>query len=187
LLEDTIQLLSGRLGSAEPEGSSIKLAAVSMIIKGKDNPRILLIKRAERSGDPWSGQIAFPGGKRQPEDNTMRRTAERETKEEVGIDLRKSGRFLGYGPKVRTHTGSMDVVPAVFETMGSVKVSSNAEVATHRWVSLASILSPKARTSYRLQFGSSHVELPAIAVGDYVVWGLTYRILSELLGWDRVQ
>ncbi|KAG5458036.1 MAG: hypothetical protein BJ554DRAFT_1822 [Olpidium bornovanus] len=52
----------------------------------RGTPEILFIKRATRAGDRWSGHVAFPGGKQEPSE-TARQTAERETREELGLDL----------------------------------------------------------------------------------------------------
>jgi 8-oxo-dGTP pyrophosphatase MutT (NUDIX family) len=132
-------------------------------------------------GDPWSGQIAFPGGKMQPEDKTAKDTAIRETLEEIGVDLRRTAEFLGYGAVTRTHTGTMDVVPSVFELRKGVEISPNEEVASYRWVGLHDLLSPAAHSTYRLDFQGGARQLPAYEVGDYLVWGLTHRILSSML------
>lgn len=153
-----------------------------MILRNEANLEVLLIKRAEKTGDPWSGQIAFPGGKMQPDDRTVKYTAMRETLEEVGIDLNKVADFLGYGTLTTTHTGNMDVVPTVFMMKDAAEARTNEEVASYKWVELGDLLSPKATTSYQLSTPGGALELPAYEVGDYVVWGLTYRILNSLLG-----
>jgi len=163
----------------EPPQRGLRFAAVSIILRDRQSPNVLLIKRAERPEDPWSGQIAFPGGKMQPEDRTAKDTAIRETMEEVGIDLNRAGEFLGYGVVSRTHTGTMDVVPAVFELKESVEIRPNGEVASFRWVDLQDLLAPEAKSTYSLVLRG--VEMPAYVVGDYVIWGLTYRILSTML------
>ena len=180
-----MSLVSKNLVTQEPSSEGRRLAAVAMIVKDRDSPSILLIKRAERIGDPWSGQIAFPGGKMQEEDRTARDTAVRETREEVGFDLTGVSEFLGYGGVATTHTGGMDVVPAVFELRHEVDVRPNGEVASFRWVELGDLVAPKSRSTYILKFEGKSVELPALTSGDYVVWGLTHRILTSLLQDDQ--
>jgi 8-oxo-dGTP pyrophosphatase MutT (NUDIX family) len=115
------------------------------------------------------------------EDRTARDTAVRETMEEVGIDLNRSAEFLGYGRVATTHTGAMDVVPSVFVLKEEVEARPNEEVASFRWVDLDSLLAPAARSTHDLNSDGETVGTPAYAVGDYVVWGLTYRILSSML------
>src|SRR4029450_1300778 len=71
-------------------------AAVAVVLRpgAADSAELLLIERARKAGDPWSGHMALPGGRHDPEDVELRSTAERETLEEVGIDLR-GGELLG--------------------------------------------------------------------------------------------
>ena len=178
---DVLGRISKHLVAREPAPRGLRLAAVSIIIRDREAPKVLLIKRAERAGDPWSGQIALPGGKKREGDATAKDTAIRETNEEVGIDLGKSATFLGYASVTTTHTGTMDVVPSVFILDRNVKTSPNEEVASYLWADLVTILSPEARTTHRFEYGGEGVEMPAYAVGDYVVWGLTQRILSSVL------
>ena len=170
-----------RLVPHEPPQKGQRFAAVSIIVRDMQFPSVLLIKRAERTGDPWSGQIAFPGGKMQSGDGTARDTAVRETMEEVGVDLSRAD-FMGYAPTATTHTGNMEVVPAVFVLKESVEVKPNEEVASFRWIDLEDLLAPEAQYGYKLSHDGNYVELPAFKVDDYVVWGLTHRILSSMLG-----
>lgn len=180
-LPDSIAELVRRLGTSEPLQSGVRLAAVSVIMSEKEAPSVLLMRRAEHTGDPWSGQIAFPGGKMQFGDASARDTAVRETAEEVGIDLAVAGEFLGYGPLMLTHTGTMQVVPVVFLLKGPADVRLNAEATSYRWASLEELRREGARTTHQITFGDGFVEMPAYSVGDYVVWGLTYRILNGLM------
>jgi len=164
----------------EPPQKEQRFASVSIIIRDRWFPSVLLIRRAERKGDPWSGQVAFPGGKMQGGDKTARGTAVRETMEEVGIDLSRHAEFLGYGAVAMTHTGTINVVPSVFELKRIVEVRPNEEVASFRWVELEELQAPSAKATYDLN-SDGRVRMPAYVVGDYVVWGLTYRILSAFL------
>jgi 8-oxo-dGTP pyrophosphatase MutT (NUDIX family) len=178
---EIFEKVAKNLTTLEPKSQGLKFAAVSIILRDRDSPSVLLIKRADRAGDPWSGQIAFPGGKMQQGDGTARDTAVRETMEEVGIDLDKGAEFLGYAGTTTTHTGTMDVVPSVFVLKQAVDIKPNEEVASYRWVKIEDFLSPNGMSTYRLNYDGRTVELPAYTVGDYVVWGLTHRILSSVL------
>ena len=178
--DNIISEISEKLVSTEPEQGGLRLAAVAMILKDKSKPQVLLIKRSERRTDPWSGQIALPGGKMQNGDPSAKETAIRETIEEVGIDLHKA-EFLGYAEVIPTHTGTMRVVPCVFVLKQEVEVVPNGEVASSRWIGLKELLSPEARSTYQLNYGGRSVEMPSFVLDDYVIWGLTYRILSSIL------
>jgi 8-oxo-dGTP pyrophosphatase MutT (NUDIX family) len=177
---DVFSAIMKKLDSNEPPSGQMR-AAVSIVLQNREAPSILLIKRADREGDPWSGQVAFPGGKAQEGDATLKDTAIRETKEEVGIDLRTQAEFLGYFTPFKTHTGTLDVTPSAFLLKTEAEVKSNEEVASYRWVKLERLLSGRARSTYRLEFGGQAREMPAMLVDDYVVWGLTHRIISTLL------
>jgi 8-oxo-dGTP pyrophosphatase MutT (NUDIX family) len=178
---DLMEMIQGNLVADEPQQKGLRFAAVSMILRDRKSPSVLLIERARRADDPWSGQIALPGGKMQDGDISARATAVRETKEEVGIDLDGAADFLGYGEVTRTHTGTMDVVPSVFALNREVEVRPNEEVASFRWIELEDLLAPRARTNHQFGYEGKVVQMPAYAVGGYVVWGLTYRILTSML------
>jgi len=173
--------ITGKLQKSEPILGTVRVASVAIILDGREDPKTLLIKRANRPGDPWSGQVAFPGGKAQNKDKTVRETATREAREEVGLDLDRDGDFLGYFESFRTHTGTMDVVPSVFLLRNLGEVRPNGEVSSYRWAPLRELFSPEARTVYTLSFWNETQDMPAYRVGDYIVWGLTHRILSSLI------
>lgn len=182
MTNETLSAMLRKLETAEPVAKSRKLAAVSVIIAGDDSPKTLLIKRAERRSDPWSGQVAFPGGKMVESDGSLRQTAIRETREELGVDLARDADFAGYYVPFRTHTGNMEVVPAIFLVKREVKVIPNQEVSGYRWVGLDAFLSARAASRYHLEAGGVSRDMPAYMIGDYLVWGLTQRIVSSLFG-----
>jgi len=177
-----LRAVLSKLSRAQPEIKSKRLAAVSVMIAGEEKPSTLLIKRAEHSDDPWSGQIAFPGGKMGRGDGSAKETAIREAREEVGVDLSSGAEFVGYYVPFRTHTGDMDVIPAVFLLQKEVEATPNQEVSGCKWIPLEEFLNPRSASTYRFGVPGSSRDLPAYAVGDYVVWGLTHRIISSLLG-----
>jgi 8-oxo-dGTP pyrophosphatase MutT (NUDIX family) len=175
--------ITGKLRNDEPKVSGRLLAAVSVILRGKENPEVLLIKRAERDGDPWSGQVAFPGGRMREGERTAREVAIRETLEEVGVDLSEASEFLGYFDPFVTHTGTMNVVPSVYLLKREVEVRPNRrEVSSFIWTNLAKLLGPELRSTHKVGIQGQQVEMPAFVIGDYVVWGLTYRIVTTLMG-----
>lgn len=178
--EGIYQTITGKLAREEPRVEGRTLAAVSVILRGKDSPEVLLIKRAERTGDPWSGNVAFPGGKLEEGDKSAREVAIRETIEEVGIDLEATAVFLGYFEPFMTHTGTMNVVPSVFLLRRGVEVKHNEEVSSYMWADLSRLLGPGSRSTHRIEAGGGSIEMPAFVIGDFEVWGLTYRIVTAL-------
>ncbi|MDA4122419.1 MAG: CoA pyrophosphatase [Thaumarchaeota archaeon] len=173
--------LRNRLTRVEPAEKIPRETAAVAIIVGQsiqEGDRFLLIKRAERAGDPWSGQVAFPGGRVEQYDVSFAATAVRETREEVGVDLTRS-EFLGYmGPFVPRNR-MVRVVPAVYALTETVSVHPGPEVSSHRWVPFTELLSV---TNRGLETVSEvpGVAVPSFRFGDYVVWGLTERILTSL-------
>ena len=75
--------------------ASTRQAAVAVILRETANgPELLFIKRAEKEGDPWSGHMAFPGGHRDPGDDSLEAAARRETLEEIDLDL-SGAQYIG--------------------------------------------------------------------------------------------
>ncbi|MGD0091015.1 MAG: CoA pyrophosphatase [Nitrososphaerales archaeon] len=177
-----IQALSGKLYATEPSAGQLRRASVAVTFDDPESPSVLLIKRADLVGDPWSGQVAFPGGKAQEGDGTLKETAIRETREEAGIDLGQDADFLGYFMPFRTHTGTLDVFPAVFLLKRKVEVRPNKEVSSYRWVKLENLTAEQAKSSHQVDANGQPREVPALLVDGYVIWGLTHRIISSLLG-----
>ena len=178
-----LESLKGRLqreGSVPESGKGHPEAAVAIIINPKDRGgSILLIKRTERVGDPWSGQIAFPGGHKASCDRNFLETAIRESREEVGIDLREH-ELLGYFPVVYARTRRVQVAPFVFQLRKGVIVKSNEEVAEKFLVPLSILgASEIQRTEVKVDDGKLNVE--AYIYGGNTVWGLTFRIINILL------
>ncbi len=114
-------------------------------------------------------------------DESVRQTAVRETREEVGLDLDVNAAFLGYFRPFMTHTANMEVVPAVFLMKRVGRVVLNQEVSDFRWVPFDLFREPRSKSSHRLTVDGRSGEVPAYLVGDYVVWGLTQRIIEALL------
>src|SRR5262245_51926666 len=79
----------GRIHRSPPEpGATENVAAVALIlVPGHTGLETLFIRRAVRVGDPWSGQVGLPGGRRDPADVDLEHTAIRETREELAVDL----------------------------------------------------------------------------------------------------
>jgi 8-oxo-dGTP pyrophosphatase MutT (NUDIX family) len=160
-----------------------KSAGVAVIFR--DTPgeeEVLLIRRAERKDDPWSGQVAFPGGMVSAADKSFEETARRETAEEVGVDLSGGAAvFRGYMRDFKARTKEVTVVPSVFKLAGPSEVTPNAEVASYEWASLGQLATEETRSSYLIPRGGGKIPFPCIVHHGLVIWGLTERILSVIL------
>ena len=161
-------------------------AAVAIVVRdAAEGTQILLIRRAEHPDDPWSGHMAFPGGREDPDDENLLATAIRETFEELALDLRRAGRLLGQlAPLPAVARGrpvGMTIIPFVFELTTDVELSCSQEVAEVVWVPLDPLLDGRRRTTCAVDRGDGErVQLPAHDVDGRIVWGLTYRMLDNL-------
>jgi len=163
-------------------------AAVAAVLRERDaalGPEVLLIRRAERAGDPWSGHMAFPGGRREPNDADLLATALRETHEEVGLDLTAHARLLGRLDDVdavaRGQRVGMVIAPYIFALHADVPLAPGAgEVAEALWAPVLPLYRGDSRTTYPYTHGAVRYDLPAHRVGDRIVWGLTYHMLEAL-------
>lgn len=183
-----LQVLRSRL---LPESSVLKseqglpVAAVAIIINPNDRGgSVLLIKRTEREGDPWSGQIAFPGGHKSPKDQDFLETAIREAREEVGIQLHEH-ELLGILPLVSARSHRVRVAPFVFQLKTTVTVHSNDEVAESFWVPLNTLSGLRMRKSV-VRVADGTLTVDSYIYNKYVIWGLTFRTINLLLAKDIV-
>lgn len=166
----------------EPE---MREAAVAVILREVSGPtvEILFIKRAEKPGDPWSGHMAFPGGHRDPEDESLRAAAERETLEEIGLDL-ASARYLGplnqQRAVARGRPLNMLIAPHVFEITGNPSFTINYEVSEVVWAPLPPLVSGDLHdTEARPLAGKPTVFNGYRLAEGHFVWGLTYRMVKS--------
>jgi 8-oxo-dGTP pyrophosphatase MutT (NUDIX family) len=180
---DFARAISRVLSNDEPIALEASETAAVAIIFGRDVGReeLLLIRRSERENDPWSGQIALPGGRAEKGDGSFRDTAVRETREEVGMDLEAEARFLGYLGSFQARTRSIWVVPSVFISDRLPTVSPNIEVASARWVPFEEFIAPASRSTYHVKRGAESRAIPAFKIEDYLIWGLTERIISAMV------
>ena len=145
--------------------------------------QLLFIKRANRPSDPWSGHLAFPGGRINVEDKDPRMAAERETKEEIGLEL-KGSEFFGQLDDLHTVTTSMLVSAFVYEIDYSSSFDVNTEVAEVFWYPVSGLLYPQRHAMRRFDhrgvvetWPSIDLRLPNLPF----LWGVTYRFIVHLL------
>jgi 8-oxo-dGTP pyrophosphatase MutT (NUDIX family) len=163
-----------------------------MLLQPQDHDlRMLFIHRAHHPQDPWSGHMAFPGGRQDPEDANLRVTIHRETKEEVGIDLDLHGEYLGRMAELqamaRGRPISMTVAPFVYLISSEATPEPDpVEVQDIIWVPLSFMQQGNIEkmVSRPMPDGTA-IEVPALLYGGKTIWGLTYRLLQgflELIG-----
>jgi len=157
-------------------------AAVAVIL-APDPDSILLIRRAERQGDRWSGQIAFPGGRWSPGDADLADTARRETREEVGVDLAGvpvTAILDDLAPRTPVLPPIL-VRPFVFVLTRPVVLLTNPEVDAAWWVELDTLLEPDLLRPMEYERYGTLVRSSGYHLEHGILWGMTERILTPLL------
>ena len=162
-------------------------AAIAVVLRlgATREPELLMIKRADAEGDPWSGHVAVPGGRAEPGDRDLAHTAMRETWEETGIDLERDGQLLGTLDDLSPRTPSLPPIvirPFVAVVKPEVAIVDSPEVAEAFWVPVSAI---RETTSWGKAFvpirGVGEREVDVFRHGPYTVWGLTHRALTQFV------
>jgi len=161
-------------------------AAVTLIVapdaEAGGKPRALFVRRAEVDGDPWSGHVALPGGRTEPEDHDLLDTARRETTEETALELARQD-FLGRLDDIHprsVHLPSVAVTPFVAWTERPVEPRLNAELSSYLWVPLSELGSEANRGTLALSAPELRI-FPTIEFAGHTIWGMTWIIVRDFL------
>ena len=133
------------------------------------------MKRAEVDDDPWSGDMAFPGGKKNLQDETLVDTAVREVLEETSIDLNEKTVVGFMQPVYSSVRKSLAVQPVVYRFDNYPAVELNYELTKYIWAPLSEIRQGKTNATVKGWEG------PVYMVQGETVWGLTFRMLEKIL------
>jgi 8-oxo-dGTP pyrophosphatase MutT (NUDIX family) len=181
-----VERLRAALAARRPvriERPEARGAAVAILVTAGADPAILFVERKVREGDPWSGQMALPGGFAAPADASLPATAERETAEETGVTVPGTGAFLGILDDVSPRTPYLPplvVTPCLYVVPERLEATPGPEVESAVWLPVAQLYDPGSRKPYRLQFRGVNREFESIVIGRYTIWGLTERVLRQL-------
>jgi len=161
-------------------------AAVAILLReAAGGPDVLLMRRAMRDGDRWSGQIGLPGGHAEEQDADLVATARRETLEEVGLDLGRDAELLGplrpVQAKARGYLLPMWITPFVFRARAELAPVPGPEADEVFWFPIERARAGELADTYRYRREQEERVLPAWRFEERVVWGLTYEILSGVL------
>lgn len=186
-MQVTLDVVRERLGRRVPlrlsEGATSIEAAVALLLAPgtAGSLELLLIKRAEQPGDPWSGQMALPGGRRDPGEGDLMVTAMRETREEVGVAVDPAwlvGELDDLRPRTRTLPPVL-VRPYVFGLAARPTITLSPEATAYVWVPLRELASGRTRTEFTIP--GRDASFPAYRVGSDVLWGMTERIITPFI------
>ena len=163
-----------------------KRAAVAITVRsGVSGPEILMIQRAVRQGDPWSGHMGFPGGRKEESDASDMACAKRETREEIGFDLDIHGELVCQLSDVNTgwraDRPEMLVAPFVFKVGSTPVFELNHEVDDTLWVPLSFLLNDANRSRHQWDWRGEVLESDAFTFNDRLIWGLSLMMIDELL------
>ena len=161
-------------------------AAVAVVLgPTPEDLQLLFIERAQHPDDPWSGHIAFPGGRIEADDPSPRAAAERETLEEVGLDL-SNAEYWGRLDDLTGYMLPVVVSGFVYRLETPAALTLNHEIESAFWAGADQLRDPGKRTQYRLQRRGGEQTFPALDLlgpNRPVLWGLTFRIVRQLVAW----
>jgi len=179
------RIFETRSARAAERTEGLREAAVALIVRPRDHLEVLLIRRAELVGDPWSGHVALPGGRRDPGDHDLLATAMRESEEEVGIPLQRTGTFVGALDEVAPSSSRLlpiVIAPFVLAVPPDTSATpSPREVQAALWVPIDALRETDAMSEINIEMREGVQAFPSLVYADYVIWGLTYRILQQFL------
>ena len=168
------------------EPRSGRAAVAIMVREGQEATELLMIRRATREGDPWSGHMGFPGGRRDPEDRSNFSCALRETEEELGVDLSRWGAPLGELSDVNTgwrkDRPEMLVTPFIFSVSELPELTPNDEVDDVVWVPLHFLMDKGNREPLEWEWKGQKMETDSYLYDCYRIWGLSLMMIDEMMG-----
>ena len=184
-----VRAMAGRAPALVDPEDPARRAAVALLVRldetrERPTPQLLMIKRATFEGDPWSGHVALPGGRREPGDPTLERTAVRETWEETAIDLERDGRLLGCLDELAPRTPVLPpiiITPFVGLVRFDIDIVASPEVAEWFWVDVAALRDPEVSREVVLELATGPRTVMSFQHGAHTIWGLTERILRQFL------
>ncbi|MBI2374635.1 MAG: CoA pyrophosphatase [Deltaproteobacteria bacterium] len=181
----SLEQLRQRLESHVPSTIEAKgRAAVAVIFRERSGLEVMLIRRTDRPGDPWSGHMAFPGGRYEERDPHPLATAVRETREEIDLDLDLDATLIGrLDDQIAYARGErldMAISPFVFGLARDAALTLSDEVAEVVWAPMGPMMRGEVGTELERELYGQPITLPGFVVGPHIVWGLTHRMLINL-------
>jgi len=185
----SLEEIRDQLAAHEPrqlEDHEGQRAAVAMVLRdGAPGLEVLFIERAQHERDPWSGHMAFPGGRVDPSDTDTRAAAERETLEEVGLSLAQATLLGRLDDKTGNPATAKSLVISAYVYHLAASTAQglvlNEEVAAALWFPVNDLLEQVHHVPYVMR-QYDNIKMPGILVGEperHIVWGLTYNFVES--------
>ena len=159
--------------------SSSPFPTASVAIIFSPEMKVLMFKRAKRRSDPWSGHIAFPGGKIDRGDPNPKAAAERETAEEVGLHLTAED-VTFFGRLDDQQTPWLTISAFVYGLPNQPKTTINEEVERPFWLPFEDLCKAENRTTLNFKRGKIKGRYSAVRVNNQTIWGISLRFIDEL-------
>ncbi len=186
---NTFQRIAAALSTYQPhtrsETDKTQAAVAAVFHPRRDDLYLLFIERAAHPTDPWSGHIAFPGGTAEPDDSDLKYTAERETREELGLDL-SNAQYLGRLDDVTGATLPIQVACFVYAIFEGVEVAPNDEVRDVFWTPFAHFADSTRWQRLNLEGWHNMPAIDLLGANRPALWGLTYRMVAQMAGFAGV-
>ena len=183
----TLEQIEKHLANYQPlelDSNVERQAAVAMLLRENNGTvEILLIKRAEHDKDPWSGDLGFPGGQIEVTDSSPRAAAERETWEEIGLQLKKEN-YLGQSDSLTGAYLSIHISCFVYRVDINTEFKLNGEVVSLFWIPIGTLLEPQRNQLLTFFYRGRDRQHPVIMLDEWSsrpLWGITYRLISNFL------
>lgn len=157
-------------------------AAVAVLL-APDPDQLLVIRRTERAGDPWSGHLALPGGRREPGDADLLHTAIRETAEETGVVLNRAwwrATLDDLAPQTAV-LPPLVVRPFLFQLPNRLDAASSSEVASAQWVPLAWFAQPGVFRTLAVESRGQRFDAQGYQLDHGFLWGMTERMVTPIV------
>jgi len=142
---------------------------------------MLMIRRSDKEGDPWSGHMAFPGGRQERTDPTLIATAIRETEEEVSLSLGPARRLGALDPVYSPRIAPLRIDAWVFAIEDHPPLDPNEEVRSTHWFDLRRLLDHEGRATFPFDWRGQPVTLPCVRLDGCFIWGMSLRMIDDLL------
>ena len=168
-----------RVYSGRPPVDELRKAAVLIAITDSDDPELIYTLRSNKVGS-HGGEVSFPGGMYEVEDENLETTALRESKEETGLDITKVD-ILGPIDTVVSRF-NISVTPYVGIVPNNIELNNNSdEIEACFRVPLSFLLQDKRHRNDEINRNGDIFFMPAYEYDSYIIWGLTAMMTVDFL------